>query len=358
MKNIHALKRIVSSALSTVILIVLCACSQNSGLSGSSVNSVPTSSEVFSAISSFASSKASSATLSKSSNITSSQSTSGKTSVTSSTATSSPAQASDAKMEPLWYYYNMLDVSQKTAYQGLYDAIQSWIGNSENTQPFSYELKNPGSTVNGNNILMDMKWDNPIIAQYFNTVTVKKANGSMVFTDTDDQHTFGNTQNVRQVIRDAEVAADAFLSGLSSSMSDYDKYWYIAKKLCEETVYDYAFPQVSMRQFLDDSGVYGALVNRLSVCQGFAQTYDYLCKCAGLFSLVVSGNTSSGDHAWNIIKLDDGYYHVDTTWMQSNENRYFCLTDKQIAVDHTIISQYHPKCDGSKYAYNGGKVPS
>lgn len=343
MKNIHTLKRIVSFSLSTAILVVLCACSQNSDLSGSSANSVPTSSEGSSAISNFASPKASSAPLSKSSNITSSH---------------SPTQASDAKMEPLWYYYNMLDVSQKTAYQGLYDAIQSWIGNSGNTQPFSYELKNPGSTVNGDNILMDVKWDNPIIAQYFNTVTVKKANGSIVFTDTDDQHTFGNTQNVRQLIRDAEAAADAFLSGLSSSMSDYDKYWYIAKKLCEETAYDYAFPQVSMRQFLDDSGVYGALVNRRSICQGFAQTYDYLCKRAGLFNLVVSGNTSSGDHAWNIIKLDDGYYHVDTTWMQSNENRYFCLTDKQIAVDHTIISQYHPKCDGSKYAYNGGKAPS
>ena len=108
-----------------------------------------------------------------------------------------------------------------------------------------------------------------------------------------------------------------------------------------------------MRQFLDDSGVYGALVNHLSICQGFAQTYDYLCKRAGLFSLVVSGNTSFGDHAWNIIKLDDGYYHVDTTWMQSNKNRYFCLTDKQIAVDHTIISVYHPDCDGSNYAYQG-----
>ena len=205
---------------------------------------------------------------------------------------------------------------------------------------------------------MAVKWDNPIIAQYFNTVTVKKANGSMVFTDTDDQRIFGNTQNIRQVIRDAEAAADAFLSGLSSSMSDYDKYWYIAKKLCEETAYDYAFPQVSMKRFLDDSGVYGALVNHLSVCQGLAQAYAYLCNRAGLFSLVVSGSTSSGDHAWNIIKLDDGYYHVDTTWMQSNEARYFCLTDMQIAVDHTIISRYHPKCDGRKYAYNGGRVPS
>lgn len=355
MKNIHTMKRIALFALSAAIFITLYACSQNSGLSGSSVNSLPTASEVTSAISSLTTSQVPSATLSESSNITSSQSTSGKTSETLSTVTSSPAQASDAKSEPLWYYYNTLDVSQKTAYQALYVAIQSWIGDNGNTQPFSYELKNPGSTVNGDNILMDMKWDNPIIAQYFNTITVKKAKGSMVFTDTDDQHTFGNTQNVRQMITDAEAAADTFLSGLNSSMNDYDKYWYIAKKLCEETAYDNAFPQVSMRQFLDGSGVYGALVNRLSVCQGFAQTYDYLCKRAGLFSLVVSGNTSSGDHAWNIIKLDDGYYHVDTTWMQSNENRYFCLTDKQITVDHTIISQYHPKCNVSKYAYKGGK---
>lgn len=258
----------------------------------------------------------------------------------------------------MWYYYNTLDDSQKKAYQELYNAIQSWIGNSEGTQPFSYALKTPGPAVDGDVILMNIKWDHPIIAQYFNSVIPSSENGSIVFSDVDDQQVFGSALEVHQLIQEVEAAADVFLSGLSPSMSNYDKYWYIAKKLSEETAYDNAFPQVSIRQFLDDSGVYGALVDRLGVCQGFAQTYDYLCKRAGLFSLVVSGSTASGNHAWNIVKLDDDYYHVDTIWMQSNENRYFCLTDMQITVDHTIISQYHPECNGSQYAYDGGKIPS
>jgi transglutaminase/protease-like cytokinesis protein 3 len=342
MKNIIITKKITAFALLAVLSIALCSCSQNNnGTSGAP-----------SAMSSSSSSEQTAGSTTPQSSIPAAADATSPSNTPSSTAGLVPVQT-DVQMESLWYYYNMLDSSQKAAYLELYDAIQAWISNDSDTQPFTYELRNPGSTVNGNDILMDMKWDNPIIAQYFNTVTVKEASDLMVFTDTDDQHTFGNTQDVRQAIRDAEAAGDVILSGLSSSMSDYDKYWYIAKKLCEETAYDYAFPQVSMRQFLDDSGVYGALVSHLSICQGFAQTYDYLCKRAGLFSLVISGNTSSGDHAWNVIKLDDGYYHVDTTWMQLNEDRYFCLTDKQIAVDHTIISVYHPKCDGSKYAYQG-----
>lgn len=363
MKNINITKRIAAFVLSAVLSIALCSCSQNNNGS-SGVPSTSAAMDISSDMSNSSTSEQTASRTTPQSSIPAASSTASPSSIPaaagvtppssapSSTAVLTPVQT-DAQMESLWYYYNMLDSSQKAAYLGLYDAIHAWISNDSDTKPFTYELKNSGSTVNGNNILMDVKWDNPIIAQYFNTVTVKKASGLIVFTDTDDQHTFGNIQNVRQVIRDAEAAADAILSGLSSSMSDYDKYRYIAKKLCEETAYDYAFPKVSMRQFLDDSGVYGALVNRLSICQGFAQTYDYLCKRAGLFSLVVAGKIFSGDHAWNIIKLDDGYYHVDTTWMQSNENRYFCLTDKQIAVDHTIISVYHPKCDGSKYAYQG-----
>ena len=342
MKNINITKRITAFALSAVLSVALCSCSQG-------YNGAPSTSAATDISDSSGSGQTAGSTTPRSSIPAAADVTPPSNAPSSSAA---PVQT-DAQMEPLWYYYNMLDSSQKAAYLELYDAIQAWISNDSDTQPFTYELREPGSTVNGGDILMDVKWDSPIIAQYFNTVTVKEASDLMVFTDTDDQHTFGNTQDVRQAIRDAEAAADVILSGLRSSMSDYDKYWYIAKKLCEETAYDYAFPQVSMRQFLDDSGVYGALVNRLSICQGFAQTYDYLCKRAGLFSLVISGNTSSGDHAWNIIELDDGYYHVDTTWMQLNEDRYFCLTDKQIAVDHTIISVYHPKCDGSKYAYQG-----
>ncbi|MEA4932691.1 MAG: hypothetical protein VB071_03760 [Lawsonibacter sp.] len=342
----HRTKRIAAFALSAALLIAPYFYVQNKNDSSSA-----SSTNTFTETSSTMSSSATSAQNSNSTNPQSAVDTS-PSSESISAIVPVPVQTG-AQMESLWFYYNMLDSSQKAAYLELYDAIQTWIRNDSVTQPFTYELKNPGATVNGDDLLTDIKWDNPIVAQYFNTVTVKEANGSTIFTDTDDQYTFGNTQDVHQLIHATEAAADSILSGLTSSMSDYDKYWYIAKKLCEETVFDYAFPQVSMRQFLDDSGAYGALVNHLSVCQGFAQAYDFLCKRAGLFSLVVSGSTSTGDHAWNIIKLDDGYYHVDTTWMQSNETRYFCLTDKQIAIDHTMISAYHPDCDGSHYAYQG-----
>ena len=295
----HRTKRIAAFALSAVLLIALYFYLQNkSGSSSSSSTSASTNTSSAMRNSSTSAETASS-TNPQSAGVTPPSSES------SSTIVPVPVQTG-AQMESLWYYYNMLDSSQKAAYLELYDAIQAWVSNDSDTQSFTYELKNPGATVNGDDILTDMKWDNPIIAQYFNTVTVKEENGSTIFTDTDDQYTFGNTQDVHQLIHDTEAAADSILSGLSSSMSDYEKYWYIAKKLCEETVFDYAFPQVSMSQFLDDSGVYGALVNHRSVCQGFAQTYDYLCKRAGLFSLVVSGSISTGDHAWNIIKLDDG----------------------------------------------------
>lgn len=344
MNNINITKKIAAFVFATILLIALCFGWQNyNGNPGTPNIIVPK--DKLSTISNGSASA-------QTANSPHAEGVTPPTNEPSTTIAPVPLQTG-AQMESLWYYYNMLDASQKAAYLELYDAIMTWISDDSVAQPFTYELSSPGPTVDGDDILMNLKWDNPIIAQYFNTITVIEANGLITFTDTDDQQIFGDTQNLRQLIHEVEVAADIILSRLTPSMSDYDKYWEIAKKLCEETAFDYTFPQVPMREFLDESGVYGALVNRLSVCQGFSQTYDYLCKRAGLFSLVISGSTSTGDHAWNIIKLDDGYYHVDTTWMQSNKNRYFCLTDKQIAVDHTIISAYHPDCDGNNYAYEG-----
>ncbi|MFC4803848.1 transglutaminase domain-containing protein [Filifactor villosus] len=95
----------------------------------------------------------------------------------------------------------------------------------------------------------------------------------------------------------------------------------------------------------DDATAYGALVKKEAVCQGYAHTFYLLATRCGLEAHIVS----NGDHAWNIIKLDDGnYYHVDVTWEDPYEsdtgrpnkeygykklrNRYINLTSEEIRM--------------------------
>ena len=58
--------------------------------------------------------------------------------------------------------------------------------------------------------------------------------------------------------------------------------------------------------------MYGALVNHSSVCQGYAETMFYLLKKAGLSCAIASSQNIN--HAWNIVKVNGKWYHVDATW--------------------------------------------
>ena len=57
---------------------------------------------------------------------------------------------------------------------------------------------------------------------------------------------------------------------------------------------------------------YNALVEELSVCQGYALAYKLLLTQVGIDAVMVSSNEMN--HAWNLIKVDDAWYHVDATW--------------------------------------------
>jgi hypothetical protein len=60
------------------------------------------------------------------------------------------------------------------------------------------------------------------------------------------------------------------------------------------------------------------------------------------------------NHAWNIVKLDDGYYNVDATWDDTNPATYDYFNCSDADYDKTHIRQglsiYLPACMGNKYS--------
>lgn len=107
------------------------------------------------------------------------------------------------------------------------------------------------------------------------------------------------------MLMETEAAAKEIMELVSSSMSDYEKL---------KIFHDYLVINVeSSTDSPEADSVYGALVNKKALCEGYAKAFSYLCNMAGIENMIVTGYTNVA-HMWNMVKLDGNWYHVDVGW--------------------------------------------
>ncbi len=104
---------------------------------------------------------------------------------------------------------------------------------------------------------------------------------------------------------------------------------------------------------------YGALVEGKAVCDGYASAAKILFDLCGIENIKISGTSRGIGHAWNLIKLDNDYYHIDITWddpvsyngIDYLKYNYYNLTDSEISSDHIWDTQDYPEANGNIYTY-------
>ena len=125
--------------------------------------------------------------------------------------------------------------------------------------------------------------------------------------------------------------------GSLSFLPEYEKVKRVYDYLIENVEYD------SVRKNHDGyhkkATAYAALVNKSAVCQGYAVAMYRLLKEVGVDCRVITGTAEydgvSEYHAWNIVKIGDGYYNLDVTWDKLLEtDAYFLKSDEDFG-DHT-----------------------
>lgn len=127
-------------------------------------------------------------------------------------------------------------------------------------------------------------------------------------------------------------------SEITDSMSDYSRALALHDWLIYNANYDYTYTHY------DAAGV---LLYGTGVCDSYARAYLMLMTAAGVDCMIVTGTAGSasadsstwGNHAWNLVKLDGSWYHVDCTWDDPNQggnecHTYFCVDDETMAADH------------------------
>ena len=129
-----------------------------------------------------------------------------------------------------------------------------------------------------------------------------------------------------------EQAVKSFLGRLTPEMSDFEK---------EKTLHDMLAAKIEYVSATNAHNAYGALVEGKAVCEGYAESLQYLLQRAGIQSVEVFGYgiTANGgeNHAWNIVRIEGEYYLIDLTWDDQKNMisyAYFNQTSTYFDEDH------------------------
>ena len=271
------------------------------------------------------------------------------------------------------YFYNQLEEPSKTIYKALESNKENMI-----TGTYKIEFGNTFSDIldsaNGQNELGDYyqsaieayTYDNPDVfylspsKMYLNietttfgsstTYNVFINNGSDANYFTDE---FSSESQVRSAINSIEQVKNTLVSRRTGNTYEDIK-----------MVHDYLVDNIEYDTSLSKDNIYdlyGALVNRVAVCEGYARSFKYILDEMGVPCVLVigTGTNSRGEterHAWNYVEIDGNWYAVDCTWddpvvvgggnlPQSSKYKYFLKGANEFNQDHISSGQF---TDGGK----------
>ena len=123
------------------------------------------------------------------------------------------------------------------------------------------------------------------------------------------------------------------------------------------TIFDYLVDHVDyqINNILNQNAI-SALYYHKAQCSGISAAYKMLSDSVGLYCIIVNSNAKvngmTSPHSWNIVKINNHYYHLDATYGIGHNQKgkkpysyqYAFYSDKAFANDHLLQPSW-PKCD-------------
>ncbi|MBQ2937764.1 MAG: hypothetical protein IJE05_02645 [Clostridia bacterium] len=264
------------------------------------------------------------------------------------------------------YFYNQLEDYSKI----IYDEIEK---NKENMKTGTYEI-NLGtkfsSLLSKNNgeeelrkyyqsVIESYTYDNPDIFYidfgkiYLNIETTTKGKNTTykVFLNSGDNDNyltdeFSSKEEIDNALNDIEKVKYYFIQNKKENTYENIK-----------MVHDYLIESIEYDENTSYSyNIYGALVNKKCVCEGYAKSFKYLMDALDIPCTIIIGEAtnSQGDtekHAWNYVKLNEVWYAVDCTWddpiivgpgflSNSSKYKYFLKGESELNKTHIPNGQF------------------
>lgn len=142
-------------------------------------------------------------------------------------------------------------------------------------------------------------------------------------------------------------ATNKIINEANNYNNNYDKEKFVHDYILEKNIYD-------INNKLNQSA-YSALVNGKTVCAGYSRAFQYIMNKLNITTYYVTGKSQGESHAWNIVKLGNGYYNIDLTWNDGKiiTYNYFNKTDYEFSKTHerSEKSINLPSCNATTYKY-------
>lgn len=170
---------------------------------------------------------------------------------------------------------------------------------------------------------------------------ISKGENPNYFTDE-----FNSKDEVENAIAEVKKAKTEVLENVTGN--NYEKMKYVHDWIIDNVKYNTTDSN-------NISNIYGCLVNKSVVCEGYARAFKYLLDeldipCVLVSGIAVDDDGNSERHAWNYVYINDNWYAVDTTWDdpiiigngrvdESIKYKYFLKGSDSMNKDHSTIGQ-------------------
>lgn len=175
-----------------------------------------------------------------------------------------------------------------------------------------------------------------------------------------------DTKTDELVLYDTKPISDAYLSGdtsqldelqtkilkraeevisevITDDMDDYQKELAIHDYIVINATYDENMLSVFETPSENSDNPYGTLVLHQSICSGYTTTFQMFMDMLEIPCISVKGSDDTDEeHAWNMVLINDEWYHIDVTWDDPVPDRnsgialhhHFNVTDEHMLDRH------------------------
>lgn len=250
------------------------------------------------------------------------------------------------------YYYNKLSDGQKIIYTSIANAVKNFQSEFAVRNYVTYDKDEFASEVAI--AISAFINDHPevfYLKSQYSSYIVSGFNGSIGYIRLN--YTEDTMDAVNEKLQLMKQKVDEYVQKVEG-LSEFDKELNIHDLLAKEIVYSDLEELPRAYHTIE-----GTLIEGTGVCDSFTKSLQIIYDKAGIDSIIVLGTLDGNPHAWNLVNIDDEWYHVDITSSRSIydetgivNHAYFNLTDENLLKVCTIDTpEILPKATATKYNY-------